>query len=556
MLEAMRRNSRNAIIYVLFGIIIAVFVINFGPGSRGCAGNVVTNVAAKVGGATITEHDFRFAYIALGGTQVPGQMAKERRLKEFVMDKLIERELLAEEATRLGFSVSTKEVEDMIADGRMMVMGVPRRVDSYVYKDGKFDYDRFKMVSQNQLGVSVVRFIEIERRELLADKAREVLKVSTKSSPEEVKDDFIDRGTQVNLEYARFSTRRYEDTTEASPAEIDAYVKAHEVDLKKQFEERAFLYKKLEKQLRLRHVLIEVAKDASPATALAAKKKIEEAAVKLKSGTTFVDVAREFSSENRTKQKGGLLPGWRKKGFTGFGEAIDEKLFAAKRGDSVGPEKTDRGFELVFVEDIREGDVPVIIAEREIAESELLKQKAKSAAKAEAQAVLDRVQKGEKLERILPKSDSPEDAESGQVKGLKQPNESPKISETGLFSRRGEMVQDIGVSKELARRAFEMKPGEISGPFEVSGSWVIVRVKEHKDADLADFEKRKDELMRQATREKWASIVDSWSKQRCSEVRDQGGIHVNDEMLSYDGVLPTRGNERSKYVPCASGRPF
>src|SRR5215468_8345769 len=170
MLETLRQNSRNAIIYVLFGIIIAVFIINFGPGSRGCTPAPGANFAARVAGSTLTEQDFRFAYIALGGTQFPGQMARERHLKEFVMDKLIERELFAEEAERLGFQVSEREVEDMIADGRMMVMGVPRRVDSYVYKDGKFDYERFRMVSQNQLGVTVMRFIEIERRELLADK--------------------------------------------------------------------------------------------------------------------------------------------------------------------------------------------------------------------------------------------------------------------------------------------------------------------------------------------------------------------------------------------------
>src|SRR4051812_38641630 len=104
MLEAMRRNSRNAIIYILFGVIIAVFVINFGPGSRGCTpGGGGSTYAAKVAGSTLTEQDFRFAYIALGGTQFPGQMARERHLKEFVMDKLIERELFAQEAERLGF---------------------------------------------------------------------------------------------------------------------------------------------------------------------------------------------------------------------------------------------------------------------------------------------------------------------------------------------------------------------------------------------------------------------------------------------------------------------
>src|SRR3954463_13071532 len=133
MLAAMRRNSRNVIIYVLFGVIIAVFVINFGPGSRGCSGGVAgTAYAAKVAGVTLSEQDFRFTYIAAGGGQFG---PRDIRVKEAVMDKLIERELFAQEAEKLGFSVSAKEAEDMIADGRMMVMGVGRMVDSYVFKD-------------------------------------------------------------------------------------------------------------------------------------------------------------------------------------------------------------------------------------------------------------------------------------------------------------------------------------------------------------------------------------------------------------------------------------
>src|SRR5215212_5214939 len=135
----------------MFGVIIAEYVINYGPGSRGCTpGNGAAVYAAKVAGATLSEQDFRFTYLAVTNGQVPAQVAQDRRYKELVMDKLIERELLAQEAEKLGFDISTKEVEDMIASGRMMVIGMARRVDDYVFKDGKFDYERFKMVSQNK----------------------------------------------------------------------------------------------------------------------------------------------------------------------------------------------------------------------------------------------------------------------------------------------------------------------------------------------------------------------------------------------------------------------
>ncbi|HWE29707.1 MAG TPA: SurA N-terminal domain-containing protein, partial [Polyangia bacterium] len=457
MLQAMRRNSRHAIIYVLFGILIAAFVISFGPGSRGFGYSGVSSAyAAKVAGSTVSEQDFHFAYVALGGTQYPPQVARERRLKEFVMDRLIERELFAEEAQRLGYDVSNKEAEDQIYGGKMIVMGVPRRVDSYVYKDGKFDYDRFKMISQNQLGVTVQHFIEIQKREMLADKVREALRVSAKVSPDEVKQEFESRGLQVNLEYGRFPERRYEDEVgEPTPAEIDAYVKAHEAELKKQYDERAFLYKNLEKQAKLRHIVVDAPKQIPAEQSESARIKVQNALAKIKAGTPFASVAKEVSNDERSKTRGGEM-GWRKKGFTGFGDAVDKKIFEAKPSAIIGPERTERGWELVEVEAFREGDVPLADAEKEMAADEVKKQKAKDKARAEAQAVMDRVKKGEKLEAILPPeaTDPNETAEEKQIKALmKKPSEPVHLQETGLFSRRGEMIQDIGISKELAKRA-------------------------------------------------------------------------------------------------------
>src|SRR6476469_670920 len=119
MLETMRKSSRSLLIYVLFIIVIAVFIINFGPQSRGgsCESSMPGNdhFAAKVGGDMISGNDFRYGFLVLGGAQYPNQIARARRLKETVMDLLIERELLAQEARRLGYVVTEEEVEDLIA---------------------------------------------------------------------------------------------------------------------------------------------------------------------------------------------------------------------------------------------------------------------------------------------------------------------------------------------------------------------------------------------------------------------------------------------------------
>ncbi len=550
----MRRNSRHLIIYVLFGILIAAFIISFGPQSRGVGYTGASSAyAVKVGGATVSEQDFHFAYVARGGTRRPVQLARQIRFKEQLMDMTIERELLANEAVKLGFEVSPKEAEDMIMAGNMLVMGERQSLHSYVYKDGKFDYDRFKLIAQNELGVSVKGFIEIEQREMLAEKLRESLRVATKIGPDEVKQKFTDLELQVNLEYARFPSRKFEDEAATPSAqEIDAYVKAHEATLKKQYDERAFRYKNLEREAKLRHIVIDVPKEGAPAGAdEAAKTKLGEALKKLKAGSDFAQLARELSSDERSKKLGGEI-GWRKKKMTGFGDGVEGKVFAAKANDYVGPERTPRGWELIQVQAFREGDVPVADAEREMAEEEVRRQKAMDKAKAEAQAVLDRVHKGEKLETIVPK-ETPNPNESPQERQLKammaQGGEGVKLQETGLFTRHGDLIQDIGISKDLAKRAFELKQGEVAGPFEVTGAWVVVRVKEHRDPDLADFEKRKAELTRQFERVKAGQAVTAWAKARCTAVKNVGDIKVNNDVLEYEGL------ERApvRYDPCAQG---
>jgi peptidyl-prolyl cis-trans isomerase D len=557
MLAALRRNSRNAIIYVLFGVIIAVFVINFGPGSgRGsCGGPAGSAYAAKVAGSTLTEQDFRFAYIAAGGTQYSSQIAQQQRLKEKVMDRLIERELLAQEGERLGFNVSHKEVEDMIYNGQMIIMGRQGPLDRYAFKDGKFDYERFKVVSQNQLGVSVVRFIEIERRELLADRVRELLRMGVKVSADDVKDDFVQQHTTVNLEYARFSAKRHEDDQEEiTAADVDAYIKSHADELKKAYDDRAFLYKKVDRQARLRHIVIELPKDAPADKEAPIKKQLEDA--KAKGAAGFAAEAKKLSAEIRSARKGGLI-GWRKKGFTGFGDKLDAVVFAAKKGDIVGPERTDRGFHLVLVEDFREGDVPLEVAQREIAEELVLVEKAKAKARAEAEAVVAKVKGGAKLEDLFPK-EAKKDEEDHEAKSpLKRLNDPPKLLETGMFSRRGESVPELGLSKELAKRAFELKPGEVAGPFDVPGGAAVVRLKERKDPDMADFEKRKGDLQKEQERAKWFETLDSWAKQRCTEVKNEGRLRVSDEILAYEQVAPGKTPPKSSYEPCSPNKsPF
>jgi peptidyl-prolyl cis-trans isomerase D len=553
MLEQMRRSSQSLLIYVLFGILIAVFIINFAPQSMGgCEGrrtNVETD-AARVGSRTLTAQDFNFGLLVVGGDRVAPQMARQRRLRETVMDRLIERELLAQEAERLGFRISDEEVEDRIYEAKMIALGFdgfsfrPFEQAMPVQKDGKFDYEAFKRFALYQLGMSPRTFIDEQRREMLAARVRDLLKDGLNVSLDEVKTEFMRRGNQVNVEYVSFPVSRYESEIEPTAAEIDAYAKANEAKLKDRYTQNKFLYEKA-KDRKLRVVLVKTDPGASGDGEAAAKKKAEALLARIKKGEDFAAVARSASDDATTKSRGGAL-GWKREGTTILGPALETKVWAAKDGEVVGPEKAADGFYLVQVEGRREGDLSFDAVKQEMAEDLLRQDKARARAKADAEAALAKAKgaSGKALKDLFP---APSDKDKEKSKVADATSTAPRAEETGLFIRRGANVEGIGLSNELAKAIFALTTeSPFAGPVDVSGRYYIVKLKEHKSPDMAEFEKKKLELQHQATQMKGEEVVAEWTLRRCVEAKDANRIGVNRELLRYqqgpEGLAP--------YEPC------
>ena len=542
MLEAMRRNSRGTIIYVLFGILIAVFVVNFGPGSSGCTAGLGSSFAVRVNGVEVSENEWRLYNVTQLGQRFSPQIAKQYRMKEILMDRVIERELLAQEAEHLGFAVSQKEAEDLVKTGKMYLLG---RLQPWGDVTDGFDYKVFRRTTES-FGLSVNKFLAVQQREMLADKVRQLMAGSVKVPTDEVRESYEQRETQVNLQFVRFLPRHFEDQVEVTSDDVAAYVKAHEADLKKEYEERSYLYKHVEKQAHVRHILVALPKDEEDEDKVAKAKKKADKAKRRVTGDEpkdFADVAKDLSEDEFTKGKGGDL-GWHKKGYSGLGEAIDKLVFeGAKEGDVIGPERTDRGFEVVKVEGFRQGDLPFDVVAPELADAKLRLDVAKGKAKEAAAEAAGKVKAGEDLTELYPK---PSDAdESDPQKRALLP---PMAEETGSFARKGELVPQIGVSSEVMKKAFEMKQGEVAGPIEVSAGQVVFRVKEKREADKKFFEEHKEEEIRSIARQKWADVIEAWSKQRCTESRDKGRIKVTNDMLAYEGAEPVN------YTPCGGAR--
>ena len=572
MLEQMRKSSQSLFIYLLFSLLIVVFIISFGPQSRGTTCDAALggndHYAAKVAGDIVSTNDFRYGFLMMGGAQAPPQLAKQRRLKEMVMDKLIERELLAQEAERLGYVVSDEEVEDLVADSKMIGLGEPLTVGR-VQKNGKFDYDAFKKFVQFELSLNPKSFIEEQKRELLASRVRNLMRSGVKVSLDEVKADFERTGLQVNLEYLRFSNRKYEPAVVVTEADLAAYAAKNEAKLRELYEQKKFMYEKVPKEIRVREILIkggtaanDAAKAQRKAEQLAAKIKGEKDAAK--ASAIFAQAAKESSDDAASKAKGGDL-GWKRKGVLGLESADDDKVFGAKTGELLGPFKTkDGGAALLVTEGTREGDLPFDKVKLDLAEEKLREERSGALAKADAEAAMAKAKAGggKSLKELFPPKSDDKDESKAEAKSSKLAKlpaadaDAPRAEETGLFARRGSregaIVEGLGISNALSKAAFELKPdAPLAGPFEIAGSWVVVRLKERKEPDMAEYEKKKLDLQRDAELNKWMEVLTDWSHDRCMEARDAKRIQINRDVLRYEDSA-----EPPPYEPCMPRRMF
>jgi peptidyl-prolyl cis-trans isomerase D len=532
MLEPLRKYSRSWAIYGLFLFLIVVFVISFGPQSRGvsCETTMANDhYAAMVAGDTVSNTDFRYGLLLYRVPEAPVKMAREQRIKEAILDRLIERELLAQQAEKMGYVVTEDQVEDMIGDAKMIGLGELQRAP-YMQKEGRFNYDSFKMFAM-KLGMTPKAFVEEERKEMLASHMRDLLRSGVTVSPNEVKADFERKNRQVNLEYVTFAPRRYAAQSTPTEAEVATYLKTGEAKLRAVYAQRKLVYDKSPKQLKLQELVVKGAD---------ADKKGEALAARAKKGEPFDKLARDDAATTSTA--------WKGRGATKLPADAEEKLFAGKAGDVVGPLKGNDGASYIYkIEASREGDLSFEQVKQELAEEQLVQQKAEARAKSDAEAALAKAKAGpEKTLKDLfppPADDKAEAAGAGD-------STAPRAEETGLFSPRagrdGVVVEGIGISTPLAKAAFELTPqAPLAGPFQIAGAYVVVRLKQRTDPDPAEWTKKKDELVRDAERHKQVRVVSDWTQARCQELKSAKKIQVNTEVLKYeDSAAPP------PYEPC------
>ncbi len=518
MLDILRANARSVLTYVLFGIIIVVFVVSFGPGSRGCSDTNVrqSGFAAKVNGTTVTAAEFEQHYAQLfrlyqarAGQAFSRELADQLGLRRVAMDQLVERELVLQQADKHGVAVSDDELSRAVKENPAF------------QTDGRFDYDLYKRSVTNYFG-SPAKFEERLRRDLAYGKMLALLRETAKVSDDEVKEAWLSENDRVDLEFVRFPYAALKAEQKPTDAQVQAFVQANGPRIDKFYKDNAARYD-LKKRVRARHVLVKADEKAAKAVDEDARKKAEAVKARLDKGEDFAKVAQEASDDPGSKDRGGEL------GFFGPGvmaKPFEDAAFGAKPGAVVGPVRTRFGWHVIQVEEVQEPKViPLEQVRADIARDLLQEELAHKAARDRAEEALAKAKKtGKPLADLFP-----------PVKGQQNPLDQVAAETTGLFGASVAAVPRVGPAQELALDAFKGNGGELLPKlYDTPQGPVMAKVKQRQRPDQSKFESQKDDLAGRLRDRKQSQAEQAWVK----SLRAEAKVKVNEAFTQGNVTAP------------------
>lgn len=478
------------VIIVLLSVVMGV--IGFGNPDAGC--NIEgAPYAATVHGRTITQGDFDAAYTAAGFADRPPAAARAQRLREYLLDGLIERELLVHEGERLGFTVDHDAVMRRTAREEVVLLSGP--VDapasfpsgtlqySFRDRDDNFSADYLRRFIQYRLHRSVDEFVDWQARETLAQRVRDMVTAPVTVSPREVWDAFVAETERATISYVRFNPADLREEVEVTDEALTAWMRAHQEEVDAEYRRQRHRYTNLEEQARARHILIRAAEDASEADRAAARAQAQALLARVQGGEDIAQLAREHSDDEGSAVRGGDL-GWFPRGrmVAPFEQAAFSHEEPAVHGEVV---ESQFGFHVIQVVGRRSGDVPEADAKRELAEGLYRTARAGELAREQADRALAYLREGHTTDELNERLRAGWREPQGEgEEASPEDSRAPQVQQTS-FGRSERALRGPFDSTPLTTAAFEMSADEPlpEEPIQLGDNWVVFRLDDRTAAD-------------------------------------------------------------------------
>jgi len=513
MLRVLREHASS---WMLKAILMLVAITFISWGGYSFFREKKVNYVAKVNGTTIEWKEYNDAlqdalkqYRDALGPSFSEKMIEELHLRDLILDGLIDKILILQEAKRLGLSVFNEEL-------RGAIESIPA-----FQTNGQFDPRRYELYLRSNRMTSE-EFEQNQRENLLISKVVNLIRMNEgKVSDEEVLDTYLFENERISLAFVKVAPDSFKSQVNANdvemndyydkhreefripafiqvqyllfrPADLESKIQVSPDEVKSYYDLRKDTFK-IPKQIKVRDILIKAAPQDTADQLEAKKKKAEEILEKAKKTKDFASLAKQYS-EAENASKGGDL-GWIQKGM--LGEQIESILFSMKAGEMSNVLPGRDGLLILKVEEVREEkQKPFDEGKGQILQT-LKKEKAKAEASKEAEDAFYALFKSRDLE--------------GYAKDKNVP-----IRTTGFF-KEGDEVPEIGKSPLFYSSASSLKVGEISPVVDIAPNTYILKLVNKKDSRIPPLNEVKEEVRQKVVEIK----ADGQARQVAEELLNQ-----------------------------------
>jgi peptidyl-prolyl cis-trans isomerase D len=478
--------------WVVLGAIGATFIFWGGTNSLDFNGTS-KNDAATVDGEEVPASEATQAWSetqARWAQQFGNDIPADQRVKmqDNILDQLILQKLIKKRLHDQHYRVSDAKV-----------LAEVQGISAFKGADGKFDANQARAVLR-QYNKDEQGFFDETRTQLVVNQLQQGIGGSFFLTPAEARRLYNLENEEREVQYVQLPAEKFAGNDPVDEAAVQTYydkngdrfmttesvsleyaelrleqlatqVVPTEDDLKKLYEDNRANYV-LDEQRRTRHIVIPVNGDDDAG----AKKQAEAVLAEARGGKDFAELAKKYSKDPSAADGGEL-------GFVGrkdFAGQIGDTLFAMKVGDIAGPVKSQFGYHILKLEEIRPAEVKPFEAVHAELDSQYRTDRAAQLFGERQDAISDALEKGEAdLDKIA------------QSLGLTRGS----IAEF----KRGGGAEPLGSGAELQQTVFgdaTLNQGKIGGPVELGEDrLVLVKVTSHHKAEVKPLATVRDDIV-------------------------------------------------------------
>jgi peptidyl-prolyl cis-trans isomerase D len=489
----------GAVVLVLAGGMLLYLV----PSMPGTGDAASIDTVAKVGDESVTTDEVRQQLSEIEQrNQVPKQLESlyaQQILKQLVFQKEIEYE-----AKRLGIHVSDQERADRIRQ----FLPTAYNGDTFV------GMDRYAAEVQSRFQMTVPVFEEQIRQGLLLEKFRKLVTDGISVGPGELQAEFRNRNEKVKLNYALIKPEDLAAKINPDDAEIRAAYEKNKSkymvpekrvvryaladvnqirqntqvsddELKVQYQQDIQQYQ-VPNRVHVDHILLMTVGKTSAEVEEIHQKAEDVLKQANKKGANFEELAKKYSEDPGTKDKGGDL-GWITQGQTV--PEFEKVAFSLPKGSISDLVKTQYGFHIIKVLDKETAHTKTFDEVKDSIRSPLLLSKADK----QAADIAD------KLSAAIRQSNKISLDELAKQFHL-------TVGETRPVSAT-EPILELGNSKEVKDAIFGQRPDEVSLPIHTDRGYLIVAVRGVLPAHQGTLDEVRDRVIAELKQQKSTDIA-------------------------------------------------